>query len=198
MKWAGLTGGIATGKTTAKKLIESLGIPVIDADQISHRLSEVGQSGYQKIASRFGNEILNSDQSINRKKLGQIIFSDTQLKSDLENILHPLIKIEVLSQRKQHEAAGVPLCFYDIPLLFEKKLSKDFDTTVLIWCNNQTQLERLIKRSSLGVEEAYLRIKNQLPMIDKVKIAEHCVDNSGDLDDLEKQLKRLVRFLGKI
>ena len=195
MKWTGLTGGIATGKSTAAKLIESMGIPVIDADQIAHKLSEPGQIGYQKIVSHFGQQILSNDLSIDRRELGRIIFSDTQLKSDLENILHPLIKAEVQEQRKKYQASGVPLCFYDVPLLFEKKLAKEFDTTVLIWCDNQMQLERLMKRSGLTVEEAYLRIKNQMPMIDKVSLAEHCVDNSGDIEDLEKQIKRLIKFL---
>lgn len=195
MKWTGLTGGIATGKSTAAKLIESMGVPVVDADQISHRLSEVGQAGYEKIVSHFGQQILNNDLSIDRKKLGQIIFSDAQLKSDLENILHPLIKIEVQKKRKEYQSSGVSLCFYDVPLLFEKNLSKDFDTTVLIWCDNSTQLERLMKRNGLTIEEAYLRIKNQMPMIDKVRLSEHCVDNSGDIEDLEKQIRRLIKFL---
>lgn len=195
MKWTGLTGGIATGKSTAKKLIESLGIPVVDADQISHGLTVPGEKGYLQIVSHFGKNILNEDFSLNRKKLGHLVFANPQIMSELENILHPLIRAEMLSQRKYFEKNGAPLCFYDVPLLFEKKLTQEFDTTVLIWCNTQTQLERLMKRSGLTVDEAVLRIKNQLPMIDKVKLAEHCVDNSGDTEDLGKQIKRLIRKL---
>lgn len=195
MKWTGLTGGIATGKSTAKKLIESLGVPVVDADQISHELTEVGAAGYLQVVSHFGNKILNEDKSLNRKKLGHLIFSDPQIKTELENILHPLIKVEVQVQKKKYEDRGIPLCFYDVPLLFEKNLRGEFYTTVLIWCSNQIQLERLMKRSCLTAQEAYIRIKNQLPMIDKVKMAEHCVDNSGDPEDLEHQLKRLLKTL---
>lgn len=195
MKWTGLTGGIATGKSTAKKLIEGLGVPVVDADHISHKLTEVGAKGYSAIVSHFGNSMLEKDQRLDRKKLGHLVFTVPQVKTDLENILHPLIKIEVDNLKKLYEGQGVPLCFYDVPLLFEKKLMKDFYTTVLVWCNNQTQLERLMKRNGLSVEEAYIRIKNQLPMIDKVKMAEHCVDNSGETSDLEKQLKRLLKNL---
>ena len=132
MKWTGLTGGIATGKSTAKKLIESLGIPVVDADQISHKLSEVGAAGYTQIVSHFGHSILNSDLTINRKKLGKIIFSDSSLKLKLESILHPLVQTEVRVQRETHRLNGAKLCFYDVPLLFEKKLWSDFDATVLM------------------------------------------------------------------
>ena len=195
MKWTGLTGGIATGKSTAKKLIEGLGVPVVDADQISHKLTEVGEKGYAAVLSQFGNSILEKDQRLDRKKLGHLVFTNPQIKADLENILHPLIKAEVEKLKKQYEAQDVPLCFYDVPLLFEKNLMKDFHTTVLVWCNNQSQLERLMKRNNLSVEEAYIRIKNQLPMIDKVRMAEHCVDNSGETSDLEKQLKRLLENL---
>lgn len=199
MKWTGLTGGIATGKSTAARLIEGLGVPLIDADQISHKLSEVGEPGYEKILSHFGKNILNSDLSINRKELGRLIFSDPQLKSDLEGILHPLIKHEVQKHKNQYQRQGAKLCFYDVPLLFEKKSAADFDVTVLVWCDSQTQLNRLLQRSQLGsqlsVEEANLRIKNQLPMIDKVKMADFCLDNSGDIEDLEKQIKKLLKTL---
>ncbi|MBY0553835.1 dephospho-CoA kinase [bacterium] len=195
MKWTGLTGGIATGKSAAKKLIESLGIPVIDADQISHKLSEPGQETYSKIVSHFGNSILNPDLSIDRKKLGQIIFSNEQSKLQLEAILHPPIQAEVRRQREIHKQAGAKICFYDVPLLFEKNLWRDFDATVLIWCSPSIQLDRLMKRNNLTLEEAVLRIGNQIPLIDKVKMANYCIDNSGDLSDLEKQLQKLVEKL---
>ena len=195
MKWTGLTGGIATGKSTAKKLIESLGFPVVDADQISHKLSEPGASGYDKILSQFGRDFLNSDSTLDRKKLGQIIFSEPTKKQLLENILHPLIQDEVKFLRKLHQENGVSLCFYDVPLLFEKDLSSQFDTTVLIWCNASAQLGRLMARNNLTESEARLRIENQMSLVDKVRRADHCVDNSGDMADLEKQIKRLTQRL---
>lgn len=196
MKWTGLTGGIATGKSTAKKLIEGLGIPVIDADEISHALSAVGQPGYEGIVSHFGNEVLTTDQTLDRKKLGQLVFADVKQKLALENILHPLIRAEVLSQREHHRAAGASLCFYDVPLLFEKQLWNDFDATVLIWCDPRIQLERLMARNGFTEEEARLRIRNQVDLIEKVRQATYCVDNSGDVEDLGKQLVRLVKRLG--
>ncbi len=195
MKWTGLTGGIATGKSTAKKLIESLGFSVVDADQISHMLSLPEQEAYKKIVSHFGKTILNADLSLDRKKLGQIVFSDEKAKTVLENILHPLIQQEVIKQKQQLERKGEKLAFYDVPLLFEKNLQKNFDATVLIWCDPKTQLERLMKRNSLTKEEALSRISNQIPLIQKVKWATHCVDNSGDMEDLENQIRRLIAAL---
>lgn len=195
MKWTGLTGGIATGKSTAKKLIEGLGAPVIDADEISHRLTGVGQAGYTAVVSHFGNQVLQKDQTLDRKKLGQIVFSDSEQKLALENILHPLIRSEVIRQREQHEKSGAAVCFYDVPLLFEKQLWNDFDATVLIWCDPRIQLERLMRRNNFSESEAQLRISNQIDLIEKVRMATYCVDNSGDTEDLKNQLSRLLQRL---
>lgn len=192
MKWTGLTGGIATGKSTAKKLIEGLGFPVVDADQISHMLTGIGAEGYQKVLSQFGKDILAEDLSLDRKKLATLVFNDMKKKEQLEAILHPLIQQEVLLQKSQHQKAGVQLCFYDVPLLFEKNLAAQFDYSILIWCDAQAQVQRLMSRNKFSLEDAMLRIKNQLPLIEKVSRADYCVDNSGGMADLEKQLKYLI------
>jgi dephospho-CoA kinase len=193
MKWTGLTGGIATGKSTAKKLIESLGFPVIDADQISHSLTEPGALGYHGILSQFGRDILiDGSERIDRKKLAARVFASLPQREILENILHPLIQKEVQNQRELHKSGSHKICFYDVPLLFEKNLQSQFDTTLLIWCDPVTQLNRLMKRNGLSEEEARLRMGNQMSLVEKVKRADFCVDNSGDEADLEKQLKRLL------
>lgn len=192
MKWTGLTGSIATGKSTAKKLIEGLAISVVDADQISHKLTEVNQLGYKKILSHFGAAILHSDLTIDRKKLGQIIFSDNNQKHVLENILHPLIRDEVQNLKKYFEKSGAEICFYDVPLLFEKNMQEQFDHIVLVWCSPQVQLERLMQRNQLTEAEAKLRMSHQLPMSVKIKQSHFCLDNSSDLDDLSAQIKKLV------
>ncbi len=192
MKWTGLTGGIASGKSTAKKLIEGLGFPVIDADAVSHWLTQRDNSGYQKVVSHFGPEVLNPDLTLNRKKLGEIIFANKGKKTELEALLHPLIQQEVQKKKQEYQEQGIQLCFYDVPLLFEKNLAAQFDTTVLVWCNPVLQLTRLMQRSSLSEAEAKLRMSNQLSMIDKVKLAHHCLDNSGEISDMEKQIKKLL------
>lgn len=192
MKWTGLTGGIGTGKSTARKLLQSLGFQAIDADEISHRLSQPGEQAYSQIVSHFGNSILEQDQRLNRKKLGELVFSQPQQKAVLEGILHPLIQKEVQTQRRVLESKGEKICFYDVPLLFEKNLVSQFDHTVLIWCDPKTQLQRLLERDKIPPLQIEYRIKNQWPIIDKVKLAEFCIDNSGDLEDLSRQLKKLV------
>lgn len=192
MKWTGLTGSIATGKSTAKKLIEGLGISVVDADQISHKLTEVDQLGYQKILSHFGSSILHSDLTIDRKKLGQIIFSDINQKNVLENILHPLIRDEVQNLKKFYEKSGAEICFYDVPLLFEKNMQEQFDHIVLVWCSPPIQLARLMMRNQLTETEAKLRMSHQLPMSVKIKQSHFCLDNSSDIEDLSAQIKKLI------
>jgi dephospho-CoA kinase len=195
MKWIGLTGGIATGKSTAKKLIEGLGYPVIDADIISHDITQVGREGYVKIVSHFGKEILLADQSLNRKALGQIIFNDAQKRLELEQILHPIIQIEVQRQKESHALRKNRLCFYDVPLLFEKDLKKNFDAVVLVWCDPVMQKMRLMARNQLTAIEAQSRLSSQSEMSYKVKNSHHCLDNSTDINGLERQIQSLVRSL---
>lgn len=191
MKWIGLTGSIATGKSTVARLVESLGVPVIDADQIAHQLTQFGQPGYQSVISEFGEEILNDQLFINRKKLGEIVFSNPEKKHRLESILHPLIQEEVSKQRLRYQELGHKYAFYDIPLLFEGKTQDQFDAIVVVWCNAQIQLQRLMQRNKLTESEAILRIKSQMNIENKIFHATYCIDNSGD----ESQLITLVDAL---
>ncbi len=195
MKWLGLTGGIASGKSTARKLIEGLGYPTIDADEISHAITKPGEIGYGKIVSHFGSSYLIPTQEIDRKKLGTLIFQQPEQRVILENLLHPLIQDVVKAKRSEYQAQGFQLCFYDIPLLFEKNLMTKFDQTILIWCDAETQLNRLMNRNNLTLGEAVLRLKNQISLNEKVKWADSCIDNSGHQSDLKKQLIRLLDTL---
>jgi len=179
MKWIGLTGGIATGKSTVTGLIESRGFAVIDADHISHELTQLAEPGYVQILSHFGNEILDPALKIDRKKLGQIIFSSPGQKQALEQILHPLIQERVQELKEGYQVAGKSVLFYDVPLLFENNLSSQFDSVLMIWCQEDIQLKRLMKRNNLSQEEALQRIRAQLPMSEKIKNSTYCIDNSG-------------------
>ncbi len=195
MKWIGLTGGIATGKSTAKKLIEGLGYPVIDADIISHDITNIGREGYSKIVSHFGKQILHEDRSLNRKALGQIIFNNLQKRLELENILHPIIQTEVRRQKQDYASKHHKICFYDVPLLFEKDLHKNFDLVVLVWCDPVVQKLRLMARNQLTDAEAQSRLSSQSEMSYKVKNSHICLDNSTDLKGLEKQVENFLRRL---
>lgn len=195
MRWIGLTGGIATGKSAAKKVIEQNEFPVIDADMIAHQISQKGQVGYNAIVQEFGSDLLQLDGTLDRKKLGEIIFKSETQKLRLENLLHPLIQSVVSEQKAMHKSAGHKLCFYDVPLLFEKTLQRQFDTTILIWCDSQTQMRRLIARNNLTEQQAMDRITSQLPLIEKLPLANHCVDNSSTLQSLQLQMNALLKKL---
>lgn len=195
MKWIGLTGGIATGKSTVKNKLVSLNIPVIDADMISHEITQAGGLGYEQIVSHFGKDILNADQSLNRKQLGDIVFNDAQKLLMLEQILHPIIQAEVQTRKKKHHEAGAAFCFYDVPLLYEKKLEAQFDQVVLVYAPVTTQVERIMVRNNLTHTQALARINAQLPMSQKINRAHHCLDNSTNQDDLNLQVLNLVNVL---
>ena len=191
-----MTGGIATGKSTVKKLIEGLGFPVIDADLISHELTQVSKAGYDAVVSHFGNSVLNPDQTLNRKALGEIVFNDFEKRTQLENILHPLIKTEVVRQKAVHAAAQVKLCFYDVPLLFEKDLKKEFDLVIMVWCDPALQKVRLAARSQLTEVAVQSRLSSQMKLGDKIKNSDYCLDNSTDHAGLEKQVTALLQTIG--
>ncbi len=196
MKWIGLTGGIATGKSTVKKLIEGLGYPVIDADLISHQLTEVSQKGYEAVVSHFGKAVLSPDQTLNRKALAEIVFNDSIKRTELENILHPMINAEVLKQKSSHALANVKICFYDVPLLFEKNLKKEFDLVVMVWCDPDLQKLRLAARNQLTEIEIQSRLSAQMKFGDKIRNSDYCLDNSTDLVGLEKQVRALLQTIG--
>ena len=197
MKWIGLTGGIATGKSTVKNKLLAMNIPVIDADMISHEITQAGGLGYDQIVSQFGNDILNADQSLNRRQLGDIVFSDPQKLLQLENILHPLIQAEVKQRKLKFHESGEALCFYDVPLLFEKKLAAQFDQIVMVYAPLTTQVERIMLRNNLTHTQALARINAQLPMSEKLSRANFCLDNSTNLEDLNLQVVNLVNNLAK-
>lgn len=192
LKWIGLTGGIATGKSAAKKLLEGLGCAVIDADEIARRVVSPGHEGLQKVQSSFGPSVISADGLLNRSVLADLIFKSEDLKLKLESILHPLIQVEVQKIKAHYLEKGEKICFYDVPLLFEKKLQAQFDATVLIWCDLETQKTRLKARNNLSDQQVADRLKSQMPMTEKLPLATYCIDNSTTIHNLNLQIKALV------
>ncbi|MDP3541265.1 MAG: dephospho-CoA kinase [Elusimicrobiota bacterium] len=180
----GLTGGIGTGKSSALKAFESLGAATLCLDQIAKGQAKPGREGYRAIVKAFGPCILNDDKSINRALLGRVIFSDKRAKLGLERATHPLI----LKEMKGLIGKLKGLVVVDVPLLFEKKLQKNFDATMVISCTPQKQLQRIIKRDGLSSQEARLRVKAQLPLDQKRKLADVAIDNDGDFKRLDKHI----------
>lgn len=198
MKWIGLTGGIATGKSSVAKIIRDLGLPVIDADSLAREVVLAGSPGLQAVVTAFGPEILRVDGSLDRSKLGRIIFSDPVQRDRLEKILHPLIQEKKNNERRRLENEGVELAFYDVPLLFEKKLQADFDKTVLVYCSRPEQIERLVQRDQLSEVEAEQRLSSQLPIDAKLKLADYVISNREGMNELRDNTEAMVRELSAL
>ena len=188
----GLTGGIATGKSTADHFFKQKGIPIIDADQITHDLYQVGKSAWKKIKDQFGREYLNSDQTINRKKLGQLVFNDQNELELLNKITHPLVHEEIDRQIKQEISKKSRLVILDIPLLFESHAEKMCDQVLVITLPEDMQITRLMERNNLTKEQAIARIHSQMPLSEKEAKATYVISNSGTVNDLYEKLDNLL------
>ncbi|WP_069649201.1 dephospho-CoA kinase [Caloranaerobacter ferrireducens] len=195
-KIIGLTGGIATGKSTVTKLLKELGYIVIDADKIAREVVEVGKPAYLDIVKEFGRDILEENNQIDRKKLGEIIFKDVEKRRKLNQIVHPRIIQEMINKIKQF-CDGNKVIFLDIPLLIEEKniLEKQglkFDEIWLVYADEENQLSRLIERDKLDMESALNRIRAQMPMTEKLKIADVVIDNNRGISELKDQIIKLL------
>lgn len=192
----GLTGGIASGKSTVSNILMEKGYEIIDADKIARKVVEVGKPAYIKIVEEFEDRILLDDKTIDRKALGHIIFKDEKLREKLNNITHPYI-FESIKLNLGRICMEENIVFLDIPLLFEqldlwKRYDILFDEILLIYVDEDTQVERLIKRDNISREEALNRMKSQLPMGEKKTRSSKTIDNSGDIKYLNEQIEKLL------
>lgn len=189
----GLTGGISSGKSTVAKMFAELGIPVVDADRIAREVVEPGEEAYEKIVVHFGADILNEDRTINRKKLGAIIFNNEEERKVLNSIVHPAVRKKMLEQKERYLQEGYEHVVLDIPLLFENKLTHFVDKTLLVYVDEDVQLARLMARDKLTKEEAQSRIKAQMPLIEKKKLSDEVIDNNESLEKTEQQLRDILK-----
>lgn len=188
----GLTGGIATGKSTISKMFKSFHIPVIDADKIAREVVEPGKTAYDHIVRTFGKGITQGDGTIDRKKLGQIIFSDERKRKQLNEIVHPAIRRKMIDRRDEYLKQGERAVVLDIPLLFESDLTHFVDQIIVVYIPETLQLERLLKRDHLNKVDALKRIRAQLPIEEKVKKADAVIDNQGSIEESFEQLEKIL------
>lgn len=181
----GLTGGIGTGKSSALNIFEKLGAATVSLDQIAKEQAKPGRQGYKAIVKDFGTCILKKDGTIDRGLLGRVVFDDKNARLGLERATHPLILKEM--KRLIDRMNGVVIV--DVPLLFEKKLQKKFDATLLIACKPDKQLKRIVKRNGLGLAEARRRVKAQAPLAQKRMLADVTINNDKDMKHLENQVR---------
>jgi dephospho-CoA kinase len=191
----GLTGGIASGKSTISRLLSELGATIIDADAIARAIVVPGQPAWQQIVACFGDQILCADGSINRRKLGDIVFGDTEQRKRLEEITHPAIWRQVTSEIETAAAAGCQVAVLDVPLLLETGWDSKVDAVWVVYVNRVIQIERLMARDSLTQQQAEMRIDSQLSLEEKKKRADAVIDNSGSPDSTRLQVIRLWESL---
>lgn len=193
MNIIGLTGGIASGKSTVSSFFRQKGAAVLDADQIARELSEPGGELHAEYVRHFGAEVLQNDGTLDRRRIGQIVFSDPQQKQWLDTVSHPAIRGELLRQLAQKQNEKQRLILLDIPLLFESGWDKMADKTCLVYVNETIQLQRLMKRNGYTRREAQDRIAAQMPLEEKKKRADYLIDNNGSLTDTIRQAEALWR-----
>lgn len=188
----GLTGGIASGKSTVSTMLKEKGIRVVDADHIARIVVEVGEPAYNQIVEEFGIGILKEDTTINREKLGAIIFADEKKRQTLNSIVHPAVRKEMLKQIEEEKTKRANAVVLDIPLLFESKLTHMVDITLLVYVDQETQMKRLRMRNGYNEEEIKMRINSQLPLHEKRELSDYIIDNNGSIEETKKQLNMLL------
>ena len=190
----GITGGIASGKSTVTEFLRRQGYQVIDADQVVHELQEPGGRLYQALLSAFGSAILREDGRLDRPKLGAMIFGNPQLLEQSSQIQNQIIR-EELAGRRDMLAETEDIFFMDLPLLFELQYEDWFDQIWLVDVTEETQLSRLMTRNALSQEEAEKRIAAQLSLQEKRKRSDVLIDNNGSLEETRQQIRNALQKL---
>jgi dephospho-CoA kinase len=195
----GVTGGVASGKTTVVRMLEQLGAPVIDFDLLSQRVVEPEKPAWKEIVAYFGEQVLLEDRTLDRKKLSEIVFCDREKRKRLEGFIHPRVFDEFINLVKEHTSRNPnAIIQVDVPLMIEINLQYVFHKILLVYMPEEMQIERLIKRDRISEEMARNMIRSQLPIEEKRGYADFIVDNSGTLDQTRRQVEEIWKKLKEI
>ena len=192
----GLTGGIASGKSTVATLFAKHGAHLIDFDGLAHEVQEPEKPAWKEVVNQFGEGILQPDNKIDRVKLGNIVFADKKKLIELDKIVHPFVYqeghmlLEKIGKKEKHA-----IVLSDIPLLFEGNMQHLFDLTILVLIVPEKQISRLMTRNGISKEEAGKRLKSQMPIIEKIALADIVIDNDGGIPETEKRVRQVWREL---
>ena len=192
----GLTGSIGTGKSTIANKFRDLDIPVVDADLIAREVVEPGKDAYQDIVATFGKEILQNDKTLDRKALGNIVFNNEEKRKQLNAIIHPAIRKEMVRQRDEWVRNGKECVVLDIPLLYESGLTHYVDKVIVVYVDPEIQLQRIMDRDQSTEEEAKSRINSQIAVSEKAKKADAVIDNNRSKEESYRQLKAILEDWG--
>ncbi|MGG0275413.1 dephospho-CoA kinase [Bacillus rhizoplanae] len=189
----GLTGGIASGKSTVSQMFQGFHVPVIDADIIAREVVEPGKEAYNEIVTAFGKEVLGENGELDRPKLGSIVFHNEEKRLLLNGIVHPAVRKEMNAQKDIYIREKAQAVVLDIPLLFESKLTGLVDKILLVYVDSETQLTRLMERNNFKEEEAKARIASQMPLEDKITLADEVINNNGTMEETKAQLSHILK-----
>jgi len=191
----GLTGGVATGKSTVAKGFEALGVPVLDADGLAHLAIEPSQEAYNRLVEVFGSGILTDSGRIDRRKLRELLVSNPQAKKQIEDIVHPEVMRLSLKKMEEFERKGARWLLFEVPLLFEVGLEKVLSPVIVVYCPRSVQVERLILRDKMALEDALGLLEAQKDIEEKRRLADFILDNTGPFHALQPQIETLYETL---
>jgi dephospho-CoA kinase len=191
MRVIGLTGGIASGKSTAARILAELGAPIVDADQLARDVVAPGQPALAEIVDAFGRDVLLPDGTLDRKRLGALVFADADQRRRLNAITHPRIAMATQARLAALREANTPVAIYEAALLVENGAHRGLDGLIVVSCDEATQLERLMARDGLGEAEARARIAAQAPLAEKLAAATWVVDTRGPIAETRQQIARV-------
>ena len=196
MQVIGLTGGIATGKSTVSAILKKAGAKIIDADRIAREVVKKGLPAYREIVENFGETVLLSNGEINRSVLGDLIFNDPRKKQLLNRIVHPHVRRETNRRLKDMENSSPDtIAVLDIPLLFEAEMHKDLSEVIVVYAPEHIQIKRLMKRDNISEADAVARVRSQMPIEEKKNRATIVIDNSGTMQDTRKRTLEIFKTL---
>ncbi len=195
MKIIGLTGGIASGKSTVSAMLRKKGYPVLDADKIAWQLAEPDQPLWQEYRNRYGDKVLHEDKTLNRQAVADIVFANPQERQWMDGMAHPIIKAEIKRQMSELEKQDCQIVFLDVPLLYESGWDAMADITWVVYVSQKKQVQRLCRRNGFSEEEAERRISVQMSMEEKRARAQVVIDNNGNIGQLRQQVRALLAKL---
>jgi dephospho-CoA kinase len=194
----GLTGGIASGKTTVGRLFEEVGIPIICADDLAKKAVSRGSPALDLIRQEFGETVIDSSGELDRVEMARVVFSDSAKRKTLEAIIHPVVSSGKELRLRELQQSGCKIAIVDVPLLYETGWDKSFDVIIVVFVPRNIQESRLANRDHFAQDEVKSRLDSQMSLDEKRKRAHFVIDNSGDIDDTRDQVSRIVGELKKM